>query len=1512
MSDSSADLQQKLLHKLRGGNKRFSHLNATIGRSRDKLDLLSLNLISPHLSEDFVNQLMSSSSMSFKISFKDIKSKLLDFINSQSDDLDSEQSENKTKNLELLKSISDTKKKLEFLEAFQKEEFSELGTKSFAFGYPLIVKQMRDKREDSICAPLFMWYLDITRDYRDDAVIISRTEDSPIIFNEMLDYYLETELKLDFSDDVQTINNEMLNDGLMDSNELDESLKSLMGKISSKLNTKISEQIFSSVPKDRPSLVKLLGEADTSEMLLKAGVFGIFRSGKQSIINDLKNLIQLNDIVSLENLDMDTCPGGIYTTIETDPSQQQVINNLGQSNNLIIQGPPGTGKSQTLTALITNALANGKRTLVVCEKRTAMDIIAKNLEKSGLGDYFISVENVNRDRTSVIDKARSIYDGMYGSSSIDNTELDLALRKYDEAKADVSEHHRSIASLMSKGLGDNKALLGKYWNYRDELAEQEASEIVKTVFYKINFSFENIEFNDINEDLNRIKPEYVSCRTIISHIPKNIIMENGSFALDKKSISDYLTSRSADITQLQDRLRDYHSKLAGQLASIMNHKHETIRLIAIEARRFLSIERKGFNWEPISIALRECQGDTIGKWVAVDTGIKELNLLQDKTDYIRNCMQNDAEGLGETLSSYRKFHEIAQEKISNLKILGIVGLGLAKTSSITSLFSSKQKDIKSLKDDLFKQIIGINKLKKQYPDLLGMPININESLGVEVAESLLVIPSSKQIADHIGSQPTSNYPDIDATDIDSDMSNISYIGAIDDMQFTIFEQLKSALWDGYRSLIDAQFVNAEFLRSFMGMEELDSVWSNSILSTLVLIDSHILDQAQLSDKVSDIVSDFSIEKFTELIDIKQKMLDIVSFGEYHQVYTGYRTIVRHNKLIEILNLANDMVSDTKEALDDIEISFYAYYKWCIAYVSLNTKSQQTLDCFVSSGIDSSLWQAYFSALYFERLVKDSNNERLLNSDLVLNKLMSTDKKIKSLLLGSINARWGTNRKLCIDIFQTGVLRFSSLYNKRGAPGQRRNSLRKIIDRDFNLFTTLFPVIICNPRVSTSLFKLEKDLFDIVLFDEASQLRLEDTYTSLYRGKVKIISGDEHQMPPSDYFQSNSIEYDLEEDDDESMQAQEILNSESLLDYASINGYLKTMLGVHYRSEHQDLIEFSNHAFYKGRLMPIPKLDDYRPIEYIKVNGLYDEHINKDEASNIIEWISSNAASLKMPSIGVATLNLHQAEYIKELISQKRTDDRDFDELMVQLEECGFFVKNLENVQGDERDVMLLSTTFGLNKDGKFIQNFGPLSRKQGYRLLNVLVTRAKRQFNVFTSIPDKYVDSYTDEIDSYGKDGKGILYAYLAYARAVSNGDEVSKQAVLNKLDQQSDVTTDSILGEGLTESPFEEEVVAALEGLVSSDRIKLQYKVGSEKFRIDIVILDPSKSKPMLAVECDGYAYHSSPDAHLYDIYRQKILESKGFKFYRIWSVNWFHDYEVERRRLADKINELDRYFQQ
>jgi len=353
-----------------------------------------------------------------------------------------------------------------------------------------------------------------------------------------------------------------------------------------------------------------------------------------------------------------------------------------------------------------------------------------------------------------------------------------------------------------------------------------------------------------------------------------------------------------------------------------------------------------------------------------------------------------------------------------------------------------------------------------------------------------------------------------------------------------------------------------------------------------------------------------------------------------------------------------------------------------------------------------------------------------------------------------------------------------LYNLRGGRGQERNSLRQIVQSDPELFLSLFPVTLCTPEVASVLFRGARNLFDLVIFDEASQIRVEDAFTGLLKGRTVVIAGDRHQMPPSNWFEADTDDRltTALSDSVTDVLAEQALHAESILDFAIQHRYFgDTYLTYHYRSEHADLIAFSNAAFY-GNLKPMALNHIQQPFGFHAVNGLYGGQTNEQEASAVVKWllaVESNDQD-EFPSIGVATLNLKQRDLILKLLMRERRLSDEANTKIARLEEAGLFIRNLENIQGDERDIIALSTTFGLNEEGLFSRHFGKLGTRAGYRLLNVLVTRARTHIHVFSSFPDGALQEHAALLtEKRGNWGSGLIFAYIEFVRRKAAGASV-------------------------------------------------------------------------------------------------------------------------------------------
>ena len=295
--------------------------------------------------------------------------------------------------------------------------------------------------------------------------------------------------------------------------------------------------------------------------------------------------------------------------------------------------------------------------------------------------------------------------------------------------------------------------------------------------------------------------------------------------------------------------------------------------------------------------------------------------------------------------------------------------------------------------------------------------------------------------------------------------------------------------------------------------------------------------------------------------------------------------------------------------------------------------------------------------------------------------------------------------------------------------------------------------------------------------------------------------------------------------------------------------------------------------------------------------------------SIIENNINRLPNGEYPTVGIATFNIAQRNHIKSKIleRQKFSKFEEFNAKIQELEENGMFIKNLENIQGDERDVIILSTTYGPGKDGKFAQRFGPINHSKGYKLLNVIITRAKYKVYVCSSVPETAFMNYKDFLITEGSNNKrAVFYAYLAYSKAVSEGNNDSRIGILTALSENSTKSTSFNVGSfGELESPFEEEVYQRLVDEVDESKLIPQMKVS--EFRIDIVYDPKIAGVPKIAIECDGAKYHSSREAYLHDRHRQKILENHGFVFHRIWSTNWWRNPQKETKRLIEFIRSVE-----
>lgn len=447
------------------------------------------------------------------------------------------------------------------------------------------------------------------------------------------------------------------------------------------------------------------------------------------------------------------------------------------------------------------------------------------------------------------------------------------------------------------------------------------------------------------------------------------------------------------------------------------------------------------------------------------------------------------------------------------------------------------------------------------------------------------------------------------------------------------------------------------------------------------------------------------------------------------------------------------------------------------------------------------------------------------------------------------------------------------------------SIRKTMEVYGEYLFKLFPCWLLSPENVSTILPLKRNLFDVVLFDEASQVFIENTIPSIYRGSRIVVAGDAKQLRPTTTFMKRYMGAGVDDDLDYSTQA--ALEVESLLDLA-VSRYASANITYHYRSKNEELIDFSNKAFYSGNLQIAPNVSKnlrHKPIERILVDGVWRDRRNVEEAKKVVELIKHILKTRKNnETIGVITFNIEQESCIEELIDKKCFDDSEFRNLYIKEtnrvengEDVSLFIKNLENVQGDERDIIIFSIGYARNEFGKVNATFGSLSNEGGENRLNVAITRAKQKIYVVTSIEPEEL-----KVDASKHIGPKLLRSYLTYTRAVSNGDNDEVRTILNSFSETS------------TEKPRISNLLP-MENQIAERLNKLGYKtelnLGNSNSKISIAVYDRKKDRYILGIETDQAVNKTSKSALERDVFRNEFLKSKGWKMMRVWSRDWWHN---------------------
>jgi len=667
-------------------------------------------------------------------------------------------------------------------------------------------------------------------------------------------------------------------------------------------------------------------------------------------------------------------------------------------------------------------------------------------------------------------------------------------------------------------------------------------------------------------------------------------------------------------------------------------------------------------------------------------------------------------------------------------------------------------------------------------------------------------------------------------------------------------------------------LKAEYIKTCTSLESL--LEKNLKLSKSLgdLNPSVLKEYEQYCTKIDEVLKKYSpkngISLIKYMVDNTSKIsyftaneLDINKLNEY---FIGIELVNNSDPIIDAQSKLEKAINSYEE-IDDI-LFFNSIYN------QLPDEVQKFIQTYLDNDILEPVAKVFEKTYHVYVLDKYEKNEKKLPPKKLIPLLRENDLEVRNAKRYQIISAVQSNKPSFLlkgfGASEVNILRRE--YKKK----RRLMPIRLLLQKINDLVFKLKPCFMMSPLTVSQYIDYDSIHFDVVIFDEASQIMPEDAVSCLLRADQAIIMGDTQQLPPTSFF---SRDFDEDDEIDE-----EIIDLDSFLNEASLK-FREESLNWHYRSKNENLIAFSNYSFYENRLItfPNPNESDVSGVEFVYVeNGVYDRgksRTNRAEAKKVVDIYKRLIKEERGKSIGIIAFSRSQQRAIREQFEAEGIDiEGDIDET-----EKSLFIKNLETVQGDERDIIIISIGYGPDSSGKISTNFGPLNKEGGYKRLNVAITRSRYKTIVVTSIDPSLLED-----DRLNTEGPRYLKNYLMYAKT-------------KKLPTITGINTIGL------ESDFEEAVYDALQ----KEGIDVVPQVGCSGYRIDLAVKHPDKpGEYILGIECDGAKYHSSKYTRDRDKVRQEILESLGWTIHRIWSEDWLSDKNREIELIKEKINKLSK----
>lgn len=1117
--------------------------------------------------------------------------------------------------------------------------------------------------------------------------------------------------------------------------------------------------------------------------VVENAVLGIFSFTQFVMWNDLKNnmdRLRENKIVSSlldEKLSWAPDPlppdndleEGMFVPIAADASQLVAIKAVAEGKSFVLHGPPGTGKSQTITNIITNALAQGQKVLFVAEKMAALSVVQKRLEKIGLGPYCLELhsnKSMKKDVLNQLDEALHAGNHCRPTGFSEKTD-DLAQRRAFLKKYVMNLHRKQPSG---------KSLYEMISQYESVREEKDLNDPLLFTVPRANALSQKIEAASINADTIAKWKDLL--RRVTSHLQFMIPIKDHPFKAVRKR--EYTQSLRQDvpgkiaalIARLDSLNHTAHNFCSSCNILFSGHKREYDILNQL-APYLLVMDQIPENWlkeENFSDLLIRIDD-------LIKIGRKEFSLRANLlSTYKEEFLDQDAGAL--------------QKEWTAIKVKWFIPRFIASL-----LFQKKMK-----------VFLGLHSDKIDWDQCFS-----------DLAEYQDVLRQRKEKAGTSGSL------------------------------FTLFDLEAKNSWDDLAKKRDLFGKCREYLKTVFN-EKTDFFMRKR-------------------DKIiasKGIVSNY-LKRWNEFASARKDLFDLLgidpTFGEKENPY-----LERLREQVRIWQSSLGELRDWiqwQSLVDELDRSgLSAIGKICNQGEPVKTIETQftkaLLKKLIIYAFDSAPDLNSFSSWTFENQIAQYKS-----------RMIEYEALIGEETVGCLAERIPDIQRAASNSSEIGILL------KAIKSGGRNKSLRKLFTEIPNLLPRLCPCMLMSPISVAQYLEPGREPFDLIVFDEASQLQTCKAVGALARGKNAVIVGDPKQLPPTSFFAASSSN-----DEDSNL-----VDLESILDDCLALAMPDTKLRWHYRSRHESLIAFSNRKYYGNELFTFPSVNDrISKVHLVPVPGHYDRSgtsTNTAEAKAVRDEVIRRLrdSELQKLSIGIVTFSSAQQYLIDDLLTESFAKDPVLEQRALNQEES-LFIKNLENVQGDERDVILFSIGYGPDLNGKVSLNFGPLNQAGGWRRLNVAISRARSEMIVFATLRP-------DQIDLSRTRSEGIegLKSFLEFASG--------KQILSEK--------------EAHPEKNLREGILNAISAYLNESGYQCRQQVGRSGYRIDLGVFDPNDpEKYLLGIMLDGNCYKNGKTVREREYAQADILRRLGWRLLRVWSVEWWEDRDKVLKSIIVHIEQI------